>query len=119
MTGREPVFDVVVKGTNPLTEHFGALRANVPVEGSPETQINEELIRKLQLFDDILMSGEAKSHCVANTIKQMLDINGIAPKLVILEDCMSDVPGFETIALPIYERARTAGARFTLSTAWF
>jgi nicotinamidase/pyrazinamidase len=65
------------------------------------------------------MAGEAKSHCVANTIKQMLDIKGIARKLVILEDCMSDVPGFETIALPIYERARTAGARSTLSTAWF
>jgi len=112
-------FDIIIKGTNPLTEHFGALRANVPIEGSPETQINAELIRKLEHFDDILMTGEAKSHCVANTIKQMFDINGMTRKLVILEDCMSNVTGFETIALPIYQKARKEGARFALSSEWF
>lgn len=112
-------FDVVVKGTNPLTEHFGALRANIPIEGSPETQINTDLIRKLELFDNILITGEAKSHCVANTIKQLFEINGIIRKLVIFEDCMSDVTGFETIAVPIYQKAKNEGARFTKSTEWF
>ena len=37
-------YELVIKGTNPLTEHFGALRANIPVEGSPETQLNTHLI---------------------------------------------------------------------------
>ena len=112
-------FDVVLKGTNPLTEHFGALMANVPVEDSPETQLNTELVRKLQLSDYILVAGEAKSHCVATTVRQMLNIDGLARKLVILEDCMSDVAGFETLALPIYEKAEREGARFTLSIEWF
>jgi len=112
-------FDIVIKGTNPLTEHFGALMANVPIGGSPETQLNTELVRKLQLFDTILIAGEAKSHCVATTVKQMLNIDGIAQKLVILEDCMSDVTGFETLAQPIYKKARRDGVRFTLSTEWF
>jgi nicotinamidase/pyrazinamidase len=112
-------FDIVVKGTNPLTEHFGALRANIPIEGSPETQINNDLVRKLELFDNILIAGEAKSHCVANTIKQLHEINGIIQKLVIFEDCMSDVTGFETIALPIYRKAKKEGARFTRSIDWF
>jgi nicotinamidase/pyrazinamidase len=111
-------FDVVIKGTNPLTEHFGALMANVPIEDSPETQLNTELVKKLQLFETILVAGEAKSHCVATTIKQMLPIKSLARKLVILEDCMSDVTGFETIALPIYEKAKTDGASFILSTEW-
>lgn len=112
-------YDVVIKGTNPLTEHFGALMANVPIEDSPETQLNTGLIRKLQTFDKILVAGEAKSHCVATTIRQILNLDGrIAPKLVILENCMSNVTGFETIAVPIYERAKSVGAQFILSSDW-
>jgi nicotinamidase-related amidase len=111
-------FDVIIKGTNPLTEHFGALRANIPVGDDPGTQINMDLVRKLRHYDTILVAGEASSHCVANTVRQMLDIGGIAPKLVILEDCMSDVTGFETIALPVYEKARSAGSKFVKSTEW-
>ncbi len=112
-------FDVVTKGTNPFTEHFGALMANIPIKNYPETQLNTELVKTFNLFDTILIAGEAKSHCVATTIKQMLNIDGIARKLVILEDCMSDVTGFETLALPIYEKAKREEVRFTLSTEWF
>jgi len=111
-------YDLVVKGTNPLTEHFGALMANVPIEGSPETQLNTILVKTLLRFNMILVAGEAKSHCVATTIKQMLNIEGIARKIVILEDCMSVVTGFENIALSIYEQAKKDGARFALSTEW-
>lgn len=112
-------FDVVTKGTNPLTEHFGTLMANVPIKNNPDTQLNTDLVKTFHLFDTILIAGEAKSHCVATTVKQMLNIDGIALKLVILEDCMSDVAGFETLALPIYERAKREGVRFTSSTEWF
>ena len=112
-------YDVVIKGNNPITEHFGALMANVPIEEIPETQLNMGLVKKLQTFDKILVAGEAKSHCVATTISQILNhIGNIAPKLVILENCMSDVTGFETIAIPIYERAKSEGAQFILSTDW-
>lgn len=109
-------FDVVIKGTHPLTEHFGALKANVPVAGSPETQLNTDLMNKLMNSDKIYIAGEAKSHCVATTIKQMLHIAGMVKKLHIIEDCMSDVTGFEEIALPIYEKARSEGASFIRST---
>lgn len=112
-------FDVVIKGTNPLTEHFGALMANVPLEDSPETQFNTALVDKLMRFENIFVAGEAKSHCVATTLKQMLNIDGLAQKLIILEDCMSDVPGFETIALPVYMKAREEGAKFISSIDQF
>ena len=111
--------DVVIKGTNPLTEHFGALMANVPIDDSPETQLNTELVNKLTRFEKILVAGEAKSHCVATTVKQMLNIDGLAQKLIIFEDCMSDVTGFETIALPVYKKAREEGAKFISSTDLF
>ena len=112
-------YELVIKGTYPLTEHFGALMANIPVEGRPETQLNKQLADTLRSFDTILIAGEAKSHCVATTIKQMINFDGFAQKLVILEDCMSNVPGFETLALSIYEYAKINGASFTSSAEWF
>lgn len=116
--GKGNFFEIITKGTNPLTEHFGALMANIPIEGSPETQLNTGLVRKLQLFGTILIAGEAKSHCVATTLKQMLNIAGIAQKTVLLEDCMSDIPGFETYAVPIYEKAKKEGVQFISSSEW-
>jgi nicotinamidase/pyrazinamidase len=109
-------FEVVIKGTNPLTEHFGALMANVLIDDSPETQLNTRLVNELMSFKKIVVAGEAKSHCVATTVRQMVNIDGLADKLILLEDCMSDVTGFETIAVPIYEKAIGKGARFSLST---
>jgi len=111
-------FDVIIKGTNPYTEHFGALKANIPLEDSPETHLNRDLVRKFLLYDEIIIAGEAKSHCVATTVRQMLDIAGVPEKTVLLEDCTSDVTGFETIALPIYEMAKSKGVRFVRSTGW-
>lgn len=109
-------YEVVIKGTNPMTEHFGALKANVPIAGFPETHLNTALVDKLMHARKIYIGGEAKSHCVATTIKQMLHLGGLARKIHILEDCMSDVPGFEKIAIPIYEKARSEGTKFKSST---
>lgn len=109
-------YDVVIKGTNPMTEHFGALKANVPIAGCPETHLNTELVNKLIHAGKIYIAGEAKSHCVATTIRQMLHLGGLAKKTHILEDCMSDITGFEKIALPIYEKAKTEGVKFVRSS---
>lgn len=108
-------FDVFIKGTHPMTEHFGALKANVPVAGYPETHLNTELVNKLIKSDRIFIAGEAKSHCVATTIKQMLNIGSLVRKLYLLEDCMSDIEGFESLSLPIYKRAKAEGAKFVSS----
>ncbi len=104
-------YEVYRKGFNPLTEHFGALRANVPLLSDIETQLNGTLINTLQAYDNIIIAGEAKSHCVANTVKQMNEIKGLVQKLIILEDAMSDVSGFENFADGIFEKAIKRGAR--------
>lgn len=108
-------FGVYAKGTYPLTEHFGAFRANIQIPNRPETQLNNELISKLETFDKIYFAGEAKSHCVANTLKQAMDFPNLAKKFIILEDCMSNVPGFETLADPIYNEAKNMGIVFEKS----
>lgn len=104
----------VTKGTHPLTEHFGAFAAQVPLANSPETQINQDLLGLLSEYHNVFLAGEAKSHCVATTLKQILKYAPqLASKLVILEDTMSPVPGFENIADSIYEEAKNQGVRFS------
>jgi nicotinamidase/pyrazinamidase len=109
-------YEMVVKGTNPLTEHFGVLRANIPIEKNAETQLNTRLLSTLRKYNNILIAGEAKSHCVANTVKQLLEYSDIPGKITLLQDCMSNVPGMEHIADSIYSEAKKAGVVFRNST---
>lgn len=110
-------YQVVAKGTYPLTEHFGIFRANVPVANRPETQLNQTLIETLEKYQNVYLAGEAKSHCVANSLKQaMEEAPNLASKFVILEDCMSDVTGLSHLGTPIYTKAKAQGIRFTKSS---
>ena len=115
--------EYVTKGSNALTEHFGAFQAQVPIPDAPNTQPRIELLTKLQSFENVLLAGQARSHCVATSLKQMLDlVPNLASKLVVLTDCMSDVPSppggpdFSQNFPPIADRARKMGARFAKST---
>lgn len=109
-------YQVIAKGTYPLTEHFGIFRANVPVANRPETQLNQALIDTLEKYQTVYLAGEAKSHCVANSLKQaMEEAPGLAGKFIILEDCMSDVTGLSHLGTPIYTKAKSIGIRFAKS----
>ena len=113
-------YTTVSKGLYPLAEHFGIFRAQVPDSTVPETQLNTALITDLARFDTIYLMGEAKSHCVANSLKQILDFAPqLIPKLVILTNCMSDVTGLGHLADPIFAEARDRNVRFTDSDAVF
>jgi nicotinamidase-related amidase len=103
----------ITKGSHPMTEHFGAFRAQVAIANANETHVNMSLIEQLDLFDVIYIAGQAESHCVANSLKQIMELApNIAKKFVVLEDTMSPVPGFEDLANPIYEKAREMGVKF-------
>ena len=110
-------YQVVEKGLNPSTEFFGAFRANVPLANAPETLFDMKLKEQLELYDVIWLAGEARSHCVASTLKQLLDYPDIVRKIMILEDCMSNIPGYEDLPISIYEKAARLGARFVKSEA--
>ncbi len=109
------------KGENPHTEHFGIFRANVPMQEDPNTQVNQGIFQTLSTYDEIFLAGQARSHCVANSLKQLLEIApDLAPKIVILEDCMSDVLGlpqdFYDYVQTIYDGAIAQGVRVAKST---
>jgi len=110
-------FQTVAKGTYPFTEYFGAFHAQIPDAKRPETQLNHALIKTLEQYQNVYLAGEAKSHCVANSLKQVLnEAPNLASKFIILEDAMSNVTGFETIADPIYAKAKQMGVRFSNTT---
>ena len=120
-TGKGVTF--VTKGANPLTEHFGAFRAQVPIAGESDTNVNIELLKILTNYENVYLAGQAKSHCVANTLKQALEYAPeLAKKFIVLEDCMSNVGGgptpnltFAELAQPIYDDAKSKGVRFSTS----
>jgi len=87
----------VIKGTNPWTEHYSAIKAEVPDAGDEATQLNAGFLAVLRKADRILITGEAGSHCVKATTEHIVEnfAAGDVRKLVLLTDCMSPVAGFE------------------------
>jgi len=120
--------DVQRKGDNPLTEHYSVLGPEVDtdLEGEQLGRRNQELIERLLRFDAVVIAGQAKSHCVAWTIRDLLDDTtvqerGLAQKVYLLEDCTSPVvvPGiadYSAEADEAFARFAEAGANIVRST---
>ena len=90
--------DFVTKGSNPWTEHFSAVQAEVPDPADPGTQVNTGLIHTLEEADIILLAGEALSHCLAHTVTDVATHFAdprYVNKMVLLTDASSPVTGFE------------------------
>ena len=119
--------DFQVKGDNPLTEHYSMLGPEV-TEGPDGDQLggkNTELIEKLLTFDAVVVAGQAKSHCLAWTIDDLLDDEDVRERLAertyLLEDCTSPVvvPGvvdYTDEADAAFERYAAAGMHVVRST---
>jgi nicotinamidase-related amidase len=106
-----------LKGNNPLTEHYSAFKPEVMTDGNDRAiaQKNTSFLQRLLSFDAILIAGQAKSHCVAWTVDDLLnEIQGIdanlTRKVYLLEDCTSAVVVPEVIDFT--ERADAAFKRF-------
>lgn len=90
--------DFHVKGDRPFTEHYSVLGPEVleGPSGEPIGQKSEEFLNKLLQFDAVVIAGQAKSHCVAWTIDDLLRNTitrdrSLAEKVYLLEDCTSAV----------------------------
>jgi nicotinamidase-related amidase len=89
------IVDKVTKGSNPWTEHFSAVQAEVPDPTDPDTQLNTRLIQVLEQADMVLLAGEASTHCVANTVRDIATAfsdPAYVQKKVLLTDGISPVP---------------------------
>ncbi len=94
------IINYVTKGSNIYTEHYSAVRAEVPDPADTTTQINSALIEQLMNADTIIFAGEAGSHCLANTVRDIANEFGndsYVKKIVLLEDATHPVTGFEQL----------------------
>ncbi len=111
------VVDYTYKGSNVRTEHYSAIRAEVSDAADPNSRTNFALIERLKTADVIAVAGEALSHCVANTIRDLLTCIP-SEKLVVLDDVSSNVPGFEKLGNDFLSEIRKIGVRIMSSDAF-
>jgi nicotinamidase-related amidase len=108
--------DFVTKGSNPYTEHFSGVLAEVPDPTDPTTQINTGLIQILEEADIVLVAGEARSHCLANTVRDIVanfNDQSAVEKLHLLTDACSDVPTFEQLGEDFVKELTGKGMKTT------
>ncbi|WP_425468690.1 cysteine hydrolase family protein [Pigmentiphaga aceris] len=105
------------KGSNPWTEHYSAVRAEVPDANDPATQLNAAWLAELDRADQIVIAGEAGSHCVRATVEDIADHlpSQRLDKLVLLTDCMSPVGGFDAQQQTFLDNMRKRGLRLCSS----
>jgi len=113
----------VTKGSNFKTEHYSAVEADVVIPNDDTTQLNMDLITMLQdaEISDILISGEALSHCVKNTVEDIANNFGEEniKKFVLLEDTCSNVPSFEVLGEEFVTNMTARGMRVSTTTDYF
>lgn len=112
----------VAKGSNLFTEHYSAVQADVPDDSDPSTKLNTTLIDAIAepSIDEIITTGEALSHCVANTLTDIADTFGDdnIKKLTLLLDTTSNVPGFEKQGQEFVAKMVKRGMKTTTTKDW-
>src|SRR6185503_6581151 len=90
--------DIVIKGRTPFTENYSVIGPEVLTGPMGEVlgTHDQRFIQQLHEFDRLIIAGQAKSHCVAWTVSDLLDDimladPQLAKKVYLLEDCTSPV----------------------------
>jgi len=116
--GRQRSVAKVLKGSNPWTEHYSALQAEVPDAADPASQLNRDLLAQLSQADEIWVAGEASSHCVRATVEHLVQYlpAALLPRIALITDCMSPVKGFEAQQAEFFAAMRARGLQLLPSS---
>lgn len=118
--------EYIFKGQNILTEMYSALAADVPV--TVDTQFNHTLHESLLMSslsskqsstpNRLIVCGQALSHCVNYTVRDIVTIWPMERRseIILLQDCTSAVPGFESAATTFVQDMMEAGIQIRSST---
>jgi len=109
------------KGSNPFTEHYSAVKADVEDPNDPLTRLNTPFINILKKYDVILGAGEALSHCFANTMRDVFSEFSAdqIKKFVLLKDATSNVPGCEFMGESFIDEYKQKGMQISTTTSFF
>lgn len=109
------------KGSNPWTEHYSAVMAEVPDAQDAATQLNRAFLDTLLPAQQMYVTGEAGSHCVKASTEHIADYleaqqgKPALARLVLLTDCMSPVTGFAAQQRDFLAAMHERGARLATS----
>ena len=101
---QDAVFEA--KGRHPMTENFSVLSPEVrELQGEKLGEFNARLFDRLMTHDRVYVFGQAKSHCVLSTLRDLeAECRRRDPSLLrriyILEDGMSPVPAVPGLDFP-------------------
>jgi len=111
----------VTKGSNYKTEHYSAVKAEVPDPGDPGTQLNIDLVEACENSDMLICAGEALSHCFKFTMEDITANFGeeIMNKIVFLEDASNPVPGFEQQGVDFINNMTSRGMKISTTDKVF
>ncbi len=115
----------LAKGMIPRTEHYSILEPEVKVPEEPLGVLNTDFLKMVAGYDRVYIAGQAKSHCVLETVNSLIRYFGQTdPAFIrrwhVLSDCMSSVAhpqiDFETLANEQYARFEAQGLQIVRST---
>lgn len=114
----------LAKGSEPRTEHYSIIQPEVPLPGMIDHGRNQALLDELAGADLIVVAGEAMSHCVLETMEDLVETFEGRPemlrKLLLLRDCTSSVLhpqiDFHALAEARLAEFEQMGVRMALST---
>jgi len=107
------------KGSNIFTEHYSIIRAEVENVNDLSTLVNYDFLDRLATYDSILVSGEALSHCVINTLLDIASSDIIdMSKVTLLTDTTSIIDGFEEVTSKLLDTLKDKGMKSTTTAAF-
>ncbi|MCA9946964.1 MAG: hypothetical protein KC449_25965, partial [Anaerolineales bacterium] len=114
----------LTKGSIPLTEHYSIIQPEVPVPNHPMGGKNKPFLDTLAQADVVVIAGEAESHCVLETVEDLVEDFSSQPealqKIYFLRDCTSPVlhpdVDFHAIAQARFADFAKQGVNFIDST---
>lgn len=117
--------EFVVKGTVPEMEHYSIFEPEVKPEASGDSALNKALLDELASYDKIYVAGQAKSHCVLESVNSMMRYfegrPDVIEKIHVLTDTMSSVANpdidFDKIANDAFAQFAEHGLNLTTTSA--
>merc|ERR1719335_1454569 len=90
---------------------FSAFKGEVVLDDDATTSYDKELAKTLAKHGKVVCCGEAMSHCVNYSVRDLLSgwPEGRAADIVVLEDAASPVGGFQNDATTFLEDMKKAG----------
>lgn len=122
-SARETQPELISKGSIPKSENYSIFEPEVKLNELPHGGLNISLLDKFASYDRVYIAGEAKSHCVLETVNTMMRYFKDQPEIIrrihILEDCMSSVAhpeiDFETMAQAEFDTFVSKGLQLVQS----